>query len=339
MKKDVFMYLAVAALLFVGCSKTEQEHPVPSGKLSNVPVKLSGVINEGGTRAPVTGTTPASDLELSIFRADATTDKTYATTYTSKLDGTFKPAEQSLPASVEMSPAQYYLVDGTRYTKFIAVYPRVDDAQYAPDAGTVDYTIDGETDIMTGTLVEGNKLEPVPAMAFTHKLTQVKVKVKAVGTDAERTALDAAWGKVIGITLTGKAVTAVVTLPNPNSGVTSIAAKTEPAPTALALIKDAAVGNGLSLSDAAADFGYAMFLPVTTEAPLQLNITTETTGTTPKQVSTSPQTFDEGNIYTITIEFKINPTGGPDAQVVSVTSTGSMTDWNTTPGPITGELY
>jgi hypothetical protein len=328
MKKNVFMLLAVTALLLVGCSKMEQVYPVPGGELSEVPVELSGVINAGTRGAgPIAGINPSADLELSVFRADATSAMTYNTTFPRKLDGTL-----TTTGSVTMSPKQYYLVDGTRYTKFIAVYPRVADEKHKADANTVEYTIDGTTDIMTSTVVQGNKATtPPPSLAFTHKLTQVRVKVIADGTADELTAIPGIWGKVTGITLTNKAVTALVTLPDPNSGAASIAQKPSTTAAPLPLATTHSSGLAIPTNGTAVEFGYAMFLPVSS-AGLELKITTETSGATPKTVTTdSTLSFVEGKVYTITIRFKAS--GG--TEVVSVTGGGSMTEWQpATGGPI-----
>jgi hypothetical protein len=324
------MYLAVTALLFIGCTKMEQVYPVPSGELSNVPVELSGAINDGGTRAvltgPVTGTTAPDDLDLSVFRADQTT--AFPAVYDDKFDATFK---QGVAGTVEISPAQYYLIDASKSTKFIAVYPRVADAQYVKNDKTVEYAINGTTDILASTLVTGSKGGPAGRMTFSHLLTQVQVKVLAdpTLTAPELAAIEGIWGKVTGITLTDKAVPALVTLraPSATTGVdASIAQKTPSTPTPLPL---AHTGGDLTIpiNGTADDFGYAMFLPVTS-GTLTLNITTTKTGSTPVQKTTSTaQAFEAGKVYTITIRFKA--TGGPSGLVVTVAQTGELNDWTT----------
>jgi hypothetical protein len=339
MKKNVLMLLAVTALLFIGCTKMEQVYPVPSGELSNVPVELSGVINEGGTRAilnePITGTTASVDLDLSVFRADQTT--AFPTVYDSKFDGTFKTTN-----AVEISPAQYYLIDDNKYTKFIAVYPRVADAQYVKNDKTVEYQINGTTDILASTLVSGKKSAPnTSAMAFSHLLTQVKVKVVAdpTLTAPELAAIETIWGKVTGITLSGKNVPALVTLPTPSTtDAATIAQKPSTTATPLALTATHTEGGSLTIpiTTTAAEFGYAMFLPVSS-GTLTLNISTTKTGATAVTKTTSiAQAFEAGKVYEIKIQFKA--TGGPSGLVVTVNNTGSLTNWDNTPPTIPENL-
>jgi hypothetical protein len=328
MKKNVFMYLAVTALLFIGCTKMEQVYPVPSGELSNVPVELSGAINES-TRAvltgPVNGTTAPDDLDLSVFRADQATG--YPTDYDKKLDAVF---EEGTTGTVRITPAQYYLVDASRKTKFIAVYPRVADAQYNKSNKTVEYEINGTTDILASTIVEGNKTNGADKMTFSHLLTQVKVQVVADPTLSaeELAAIEGIWGKVKEITLTDKLVTALVTLPAPSStDAATIAQKPSTTATSLPLTATHTEGDGgltIPIDGDADDFGYAMFLPVNSGVELNIKTTETGAGYVPKTTANTVK-FEAGKRYTITIRFKAQ--GGSSGLVITVANTGDLNDW------------
>jgi hypothetical protein len=185
-------------------------------------------------------------------------------------------------------------------------------------------------------LVEGNKTQPVGQMKFRHLLTQVRVVVVADGTDAEKTAILAAWGKINSITLTGKATTALVTLPLPTATagettVATIAQKPGAAENLLPLEPVYGTGGMTIPTTTATEFGYAMFLPVATPAALQLNITSEESGGA-KPVSTNLTAFVAGSKHVITITFRAGGT-----VLVSVDGDGALTNW-TDGGTAAGDL-
>jgi hypothetical protein len=303
MKKNVFMCLAAMALL-VSCSKSEV------GPASDdVAVELSGVINtDASTRAGENegvkesnnDLLPKSLLYLSVFRADATSGTSYGNVYTNAaaIDGTFDVTGQ-----IAMDPLQYYLIDETKSSKFIAVHPRIDAADYSTKytaaARTVEYEIDGNSDIIASTVVEGNKSNPIGTyMVFSHLLTQVQVKVVA---DAASTSAD--WGKLTEISINGKAVTALVTLPDPSTAGQAVINYKEGSG-ALPLVSEYSTdGLDIPTGDAVL-FGYAMFLPSEDES-LTFNITTARGGTG-KTVTTTAIDWDASNAYEIVIEFQAN---------------------------------
>jgi hypothetical protein len=317
MKKNVFMYLAVTALLFVGCSKMEQVYPIPGGELSNVPVELSGVIHAGNTRitGPIAGTMPPNGMAVSVFRANTT----YGTQYNTKLGGTFTGGK------IAMSPKQYYPVDGSSI-KFIAVHP--ENGTYDDENRTVEFLINGSTDILCSNVVEGSKTGPAPGMTFRHLLTQVKVMVIADGTN--KADVPSEWGEVTGVAINGKAVPALVTLPAPTgNGAASIAQKPGATGTNLAVTKASGVGANLAIptGTAAAEFGYAMFLPSTADETLTLTITTtKTTGV--ETITNTAKSYAGAGIYVITIKFRLG--GGIDVDTNAATS--DLQQWSTPSG-------
>jgi hypothetical protein len=303
MRKNVLMYLAVAAFL-VSCSKAEVDPISDSGQ-----VKLSGVLNTGaGTRVgenegvirnDETDTDkPYKNLDLSIFRAN----QTYGSVYTSKFTGVFLKTGE-----IEMDPLQYYLIDGSKTSKFIAVYPQVTDDKYNEENKTLEFTIDGNTDIIASQVVEGRKDAKITIpMEFNHLLTQVQVSVAAENS-ADAATISEGWGKVTEITISGKEGTAQVTLPDPFTTIAGavVAPITEKTSTGNLKLSSEynSTDGGLTIPiDGSADyFGYAMFVPITSAA-LELNITTTLGGT--KRNSILSLTLEAGNAYAITIKLK-----------------------------------
>jgi hypothetical protein len=304
MKKNVFMYLAATALL-VSCSKVEVVEPASDG----VPVELSGVLNAGaGTRGDgVIGnidTKPAVSLNLSVFRAD----QPYGTEYKDPIGGTFTTGGE-----IDMDPKQYYLADGDKKSKFIAVYPNT--GEYSKTARTLNFTVDGTTDIIASQLVEGSKNAKISTpMAFRHLLTQIQVSVVAdpTATDEEKAAISTQiFGKVSSIIIKNRAGTALVTLPAPTTD-----AGTEVDPIVATLAGDLTLfpthgdtgGLTIPTNDTPAPYGYTILAPVTAEA---LTLEIETAGGT-KTRYTSPLTLNKGNAYAIKIIFKT--TGEPEIE-------------------------
>lgn len=309
MKKIIFMALAVTAL--AGCSKMEQitDGQIPENDGSGVPVQLHGVISTGTTRGDgvITGT-PA--LTFDVFRADmAATALTYTTAYTKKVGGVMA----ATTGTITLNPKQYYSPNASLKTKFIGVYPT---------GGTEDLTnrtvtygaLDGTTDIMASGLVEGYKgIATDPSLTFNHLLTKVVVQVKAGSSvPGEIANITAMWGNITGIALKDKKTGAVVTLPAPTTGgAATIVASGTPADLALTnKSTNNATVSAITLTGTAQEFGYAMFLPVTTAENLTLLVNTSVAyPTTPLPLPiTTAQTFEAGKGYTITLSFTVEGT-------------------------------
>jgi hypothetical protein len=229
-------------------------------------------------------------LNLSIFRAN----ETYGTAYTSDFTGVF-----DTDGTITMTPAQYYQVDGSKSSKFIAVYP--DNGTYIEAARTLEFDINGTTDIIASQVVEGSKDDVVDPMEFHHLLTQVQVKVVAdAAADVDQ--ISQQWGEVTGITITGKGGHALLTLPFTTD---SYPGPLVPTGTQGVLTVAESAGDVLiPANGSTASYGYAMFLPVETADPLVFAITTTGGGT--KTATTSSQTFLAGNAYEIILKFKLD---------------------------------
>jgi hypothetical protein len=230
-----------------------------------------------------------------------------------------------------MTPKQYYLPDKNRKTKYIAAYPT--GGTYNAAARTITYTLDGTQDVMCSSTVEGNKGSSDLTLAFNHLLTKLKVEVKVEGADAtEKATVKALWGNVTSIKVKGRKTNVVLTLPAPSAGtgtVGTLAAGTS-ATADLALRqldgKDIATA-GVEIPDdgSAATFGYAMFLPFSSEK-LKLDVTTVEGGK--QEVETkNPLIYEAGKGYQITVTFKI------DGTTTITAGSGEMGEWDdeTTP--------
>jgi hypothetical protein len=290
------MYLAAAALL-VSCSEVEVG---PTSEA--VPVELNGVLNEGAsTRAKIESTDgdlPKTDLTLSIFRAD----QTYGTDYADKFSGEFKKTGE-----ISMSPAQYYLLDGSQ-SKFIAVYPQVA-GDYTSKA--LEYTINGTNDVIASQLVAGDKTTKVDPLLFKHLLTQVQVRVIAdqTKTEVEREQISLQWGKISTITITGKAGTATVTLPAPTADkgteVNPLTDITFSGASPLTVFPEHGQDGGLTIPTGTDSnlYGYALFLPFNVEEELELNVTVAGKN---YPVKTKLAALEANKAYAITLKFELN---------------------------------
>jgi hypothetical protein len=327
MKKSMIMMLALSALL--GCSKMEliQGVDTDSHPVAKAPVKLTGIIDVMNTRAAVGGTKPSQALSVDIYRANATSASTFGSDYLpGVIDATFQT-----DGNITFTQPQYYLPDG-KSSRFIAVYPKTTaPGQYVYANKTIEYAIDGDKDIMASTTVEGSKTSPVSAtssMVFSHLLTQIKVQVVA-----DNQGIADAWGNVTGITVNGKQVDALVTLPVPSTtGAATVAAKSGSVPAALSIVHSHGAG-GLAIpvgsgAGGAGLFGYALFLPtaIGTTETLTLNITTVNSGAAVIKPTSPVREYKASHVFTITITFK--GSGGESIEVdVDAGSAGSLIDW------------
>jgi hypothetical protein len=209
-----------------------------------------------------------------------------------------------------MNPAQYYLVDGDKTSRFIAVYPN--EIEYVEADRTLEFNIDGTTDIIASRVVEGSKTTKVVPMEFDHLLTQVQVSVVADGA-ADVDQISQQWGKVTEITISDKGGHALLTLPAADGSAQKSFA---PTGTQGALTVAEYASDVLIPADGStARYGYAMFLPTSNQ--LDLTITTSR-GPARTVTTTNLPTLSEGHAYAITLKFKLDDVeidgGGDDGE-------------------------
>jgi hypothetical protein len=326
------MLLAVMAV--VSCSKFDQ---ISDGDESRVPVQLYGVINDTDvTRGDgvIDGKQPSSALNLDVFRADMNANKAYETTYTEKLNGPNTMAATT--GAITLNPKQYYLPDGNRNTKYIAVYPT--GGTYSTGARTITYTLNGTQDVMCSGTVEGSRSSNSPlALKFNHLLTKLQVEVKANGAD--KAAVKAMWGNITSIKVKGRETNVELTLPDPYATaagtVGTLTAASNSSTTDLELQKSdgtSIASTGVEIPDNgnASVFGYAMFLPFSSKK-LTLEITTEKGGT--KELETTNElTYDAGKGYKIVVAFALG------SITIVTTGNGEMEKWDDQTTPENVEL-
>jgi hypothetical protein len=312
MKKIILMLLAVTAL--TACSKFE---PVSKGGDENVPVELYGDIYTGtATRGDgVIGGIPADGLVFDLYRANQTGATPAYTIYTTKVQGTLLTTKK-----ITTDPGLYYLGTGIK-SSFIGLHPV---------GGTlannkVTYDLDGSDDILATQSVEGEQDEdPSPlSLTFKHLLTKIQVRIKSKD-DEDPGALAAAEG-IKSIKVAGKAIKAIVTLPNLSTETNAanvypiIAADGTDTADDLSLWTD----DGKALDDndngailfntdgTAKHIGSAIFLPTTptdTKEVLTLKIITK--GKNIEHPVPLPELeYKQGFGYTITIALSISKLG------------------------------
>lgn len=284
MKKILFLSLTV--LLLAACSADNE--PQSGTTAEQMEIKLTGGIQsvETSTRGAgvISGTLPASTLNVNFARVDATdATPTYPayTTLSSALAATVGTS-----GAITFGTTQYYLANGYN-SKLVGWYPVA-----TPALGVLTFTLDGSTDVMLTDEQTGNKAANFSTLTFAHKLTQIQIQAYA-----EDAAAQTLWGDITAaIQIKNQSPSCTITLPSTVtfSGTAgdvamSIASATLP------------VGSSSAVS-----CGYAMIPPA---AALQINVTTASGGT--KTIDLPTQAYAAGTAYVISLLFKstgISPT-------------------------------
>lgn len=337
-KTNIWLAGFCALLLLCGCSKSHPAaDPGPSSGDGSVQIVLSGGIagsvTPGGVSSAVSlppvskaviGSDYAGTLAVAFARLDQGEDGTWPeySSVTAPLEATL--AAGSGERAITFDTPQYYLSRGTNNdTRLVGWYPRG-----TWSAGSVSFTIDGETDIMLTGELTGNKStgsrfgETGKVFTFAHKLTRLNVTAYAADDAAA-----AVWREIAenGIVLKGQTTTCAVALPATVTFGTESADLTLPAK---AVADDAAIAYPLSLpvgADNAAECGYAMIRPVDAGSAVTLAVTTSAGGTYEVPVTLGGG-FKEGYAYDVSLKFTatgIEPTAtigaweeGGDVEVI-----------------------
>lgn len=209
----------MVAVSLVGCAK-EDPNPNNPDCMTIAPLASLGTSGvEAGsahsssaqTKAPVSG---SDALNLYVARADQTSASAYGSYTTTAITAarTAGAGNQTLT----LAPVQYYRADGLK-TKLTGWYPGGGTAvgditgkgYYDGVNRTVNWTINGQQDVMTASKQEGDRTSGMPAMTFDHRLTQLQFYPYA-----ETQAIVDAWGKITGIEVLNQQNTVVYNLTN-----------------------------------------------------------------------------------------------------------------------------
>ena len=200
--KKVFLMLAVVAM--ASCSKSElSERPVTG----DVEIKMGSTVLGIESRAPYV----SAAGENAVSSDNKLTAKVLASTEKGKYlsgdatlwgQGDIEFGSGTTTANiVGFTPALYYPADATKEVHLFGLYPATG-WSIAADGLTVDYTIDGCSDLMTAETATTKKADvqattPIyPILSFKHLLTKFDVKVVA----QDQPAIDA-WGAITKIEL------------------------------------------------------------------------------------------------------------------------------------------
>lgn len=107
------------------------------------------------------------------------------------------------------SAAQYYRNEAD-HILYASWYPT--SGVYEPTTSAVTFNIDGATDILYGSVVEGNKTDGFEDIVFNHALCQYNVYAYNMGGD------DVDWGEITDITIENVQQNLLLTLPKTGSG-------------------------------------------------------------------------------------------------------------------------
>ncbi len=363
-------FLLLSALLFLAaCSGSDGLTPPELKPVEIIlstgfaPASASGVETRGEGSIYSDKLRQGATLSLSVVRIDqaGTSDPSYLP-YTPKNTygegqaprsgalGSGEPGNETAETSdpnllLTFETDEYYLSrPRNNDTKLIAWYPAVGEdgskwnvSVWSPYVATVDFTVDGETDILMSNLVEGDQLNPYNGadnrMVFRHLLTRLVVRVFT--RDA---GVPAYFGGVCSIAVAGKAQTCSVRLPDVDAPSNTYPTEITftgtddlpiiyryPADNSPIAGYDNPTGFPIPLAEESAGdgkpdprlAGYAMIAPGAEAIGLLIE-TSRQEGIPPVQVPAPPAGFAAGRSYTLTLEFMPN-----GIEVINV----SILDW------------
>lgn len=177
-RQNIYLLLATALLSVSGCSSPEE-----SG-LESVPIELrASEAGEVETKADENGID--KEFATRIFASKRKDDYTKLTT-TVVDDEWYADTKVTTNGSIALSGNPVYPQYGD-WLYLVAVAPKPTSYTDA-NAGTVGYTLDGQTDILYAKQIQGNRWDgsrfskntdnTVRPLEYTHQLTQLKFKAK-----------------------------------------------------------------------------------------------------------------------------------------------------------------
>ncbi len=254
-RQNIYLLLATALLSVSGCSSPEE-----SG-LESVPIELRAS-EAGEVETKADGNGIDKEFDTRIFASKRDGDYTKLTTPATD-DEWYADTKVTTNGSISLSDNPVYPQYGD-WLYLVAVAPKP--TSYA-DAGTVGYTLDGQTDILYAEQIQGNRWDgsrfsnntdkTVTPLEYTHQLTQLKFKAKKAA-DKGLTV------KVKSITV--KAVTSAMTLTLKDGNATFSGS------TDLALTL---AGDGTEIKSATAtELGVLLLPPSTSDKAYQVTVDT-----------------------------------------------------------------
>lgn len=314
MRTNKFLAVGLlATMILSSCSNNED--PAGGDSTANE-IQLKAAIGLS-TRAGEGVISPGyeKDLKVAFARYDASNTTAWAGL---NLNAVRIGGSGDTPIAFETTQS-YDVATPTNKTTLIGYYPRPENAPSAPsgtDPFTVDYTIDGNTDIMATVPVIGSKNAPVGKCTFSHHLAQLQFR--CVGSGDART-------KWQNITIKVKTVPTALQL--------KINKTADPALVVAGggITGDLNVVGGSktpqSPDEASPTTGYVMIYPVTdlgAEVPLQVEITGDydnATKTKTVEITNIAGGVQKGISHLLTLIFTV------DGEI-SASATAEIAPWN-----------
>lgn len=255
-RQNIYLLLATALLSVSGCSSPEE-----SG-LESVPIELRAS-GEGEVETKADENGIDKEFATRIFASKRDGDYTKLTT-TVVDDEWYADTKVTTNGSIALSGNPVYPEYGD-WLYLVAVAPQP--TSYT-DAGTVGYTLDGQTDILYAKQIQGNRWDgsrfsnntdkTVTPLEYTHQLTQLKFKAK-------KAAEKGLTVKVKSITV--KAVTSTMTLTLKDGNATFSGSSN--------LALTLADGNGTEIkSTTATELGVLLLPPSTSDKAYKVTVDT-----------------------------------------------------------------
>ncbi|RGP17212.1 fimbrillin family protein [Parabacteroides gordonii] len=318
MKTLVLSMISIAATVAAMTACTSESDGIDDlTKDAPVEIKMSAKVLNIETRAtgPINDVNTAID-DIGFIRKDAKPADA------NTIDWTTSPTEYSAKiaagGAITFTPVPYYPADKATSAYMIGYHPKG-----TVTSGAVEYTIDGNTDIMYAERVDGNK-EKTTALTpnFNHLLSQLVLKITGGTTEAEANAAAAAWGTISSISV--KSIQPKYTLALSTGKLTVVTNDNE----ATAINFEAPASGFPTIATTTDDAGYCMIPPQGSQ--ITLAVTTDKTTkdviiTIPERTGENPRpanTTLAGEAYTVTLTFKAN----------EIESTASVTAWTPVAG-------
>lgn len=286
MKTLVLSMISIAATVAAMTACTSESDEVDNVIDAPVEIKMSAGVMEITTKAAIEQN---KAFDARVIASSTSADYT-SLLWTGANAGNISVAEGG---AVTFTPEQFYPANGTDiYMIGIAPQPT-----NQISAGSVDYTITGEEDIMYANQISGNKNDKTDKkIEFNHLLTQLKIKVLAENQEA----IDA-WGTITSIEVVNAPTLLTLSLKDGKIAGNS----TDSDIKNLNLI---GLTTGMSIpnkkdSEEAKDAGYCMVLPKTTDL-YQLSVVTSKITTAVPITLQNLTKLEASTAYTVTLTFK-----------------------------------
>lgn len=217
--KNVSSVVVALVTLFVAtaCNKTIESDDSIKLHASMLKVLVKGLsTDDSGVR----DYDYSSPLEIALVRVDENASGSHYPYFQNTgepLTAVMSAPNTSYIRDITFNSAQYFRNDND-HIRFASWYPADSEkATYSTTEGQVTFKIDGATDIMYGSPVDGCKNDGFDGIVFNHALCQFNIYAYKMNTGTEGDDDDVDWGRITGLVVDKVQKNLILTLPQPGS--------------------------------------------------------------------------------------------------------------------------